>query len=54
MDGSRVAKWYIFKPKSPTLGTYIWEGVEMKNIGILYDLLEHLEHFTSIWYILRR
>jgi hypothetical protein len=44
---SRVARWFIFRPKIP-----IWVnlgGIGMENVGMFCD---HLEHFTTIWYSL--
>jgi hypothetical protein len=39
---SRVARWFIFKPKNPNLGTF-WRALEWKM----------LVHFMTIWNILR-
>jgi hypothetical protein len=41
----KVASWFILKQKIP-----IWvnlRGLEVENVGIFYD---HLEHFMAIWY----
>jgi hypothetical protein len=43
--GSRVTRWYIFKPKIP-----IWVNFGMKKVGIFYGILEY---FIVILYILR-
>jgi hypothetical protein len=43
---SRVARWYIFKPKNPNLGK-ILEGLGIKKVGMFYG---HLEYITTIWY----
>jgi hypothetical protein len=40
---SRVARWFIFKTKNPSLGGPCYG----KNVGISLD---HLEYFTAIWY----
>jgi hypothetical protein len=42
LSSSRVARWFVFKPKIP-----IW--VNWVNAGIFYG---HLEYLTVIWYIL--
>jgi hypothetical protein len=53
--GSRVARWYISKPKIPF--GYILEGLRIENVCI--DILwsfevfyNHLACFMAIWYIL--
>jgi hypothetical protein len=41
-----VARWFIFKPKNPTLGKF-WEALE-------WDMFIYfMEYFTAIWYNLR-
>jgi hypothetical protein len=42
---SRVARWFVFKPKIPN-----WVNFGMENLGIYYD---HLVYFTSTGNILR-
>jgi hypothetical protein len=44
---SKVARWFIFKPKIP-IGA-ILEGLELENFDIFCG---HLEYFTDIWDIL--
>jgi hypothetical protein len=59
---SSVARWYIFKPKSP-----IWvnfEGLSMEDVCIFMTIWSvllpkvtfyvHLVHFVVIWYIFPR
>jgi hypothetical protein len=66
---TRVARWFVFKPKIP-----IWvnfEGLAMENLGIFYDHLVyvtaignilwpfgifcgHLVYFSPFWYFLPR
>jgi hypothetical protein len=42
---TRVARWYIFKPKFPNL-----EGLNgMENAGVFYARLKYI---TAIWYLL--
>jgi hypothetical protein len=50
---SRVARWFVFKPKYQ-LGK-ILEGLAMGNVGIFYVYLVHFTaiYFVAIWYILR-
>jgi hypothetical protein len=60
-DLTRVARWYIFKPKNPHLGNFWrvlqWEMVVyfmniwsiLQSFVILYG---HLVYFVKIWYIL--
>jgi hypothetical protein len=43
---TRVARWYIFKPKIP-----IWvilEGLEMEMVGIFYGPLQPLGTFYGL------
>jgi hypothetical protein len=47
-ESSRVARWFIFKPKIPIFGL-ILEGLGTENVGIFYD---HLKYFRAIWYTL--
>jgi hypothetical protein len=41
---SRVARWFIFKPKKSQFGN-ILEGLGMENVVIFYD---DLEYFMAI------
>jgi hypothetical protein len=44
---SRVARWFVFKPKIP-----IWEkfqGLRLENVALFYG---HLEYYMDIWDIL--
>jgi hypothetical protein len=40
--GTRVARWFVFKPKFPN--GFILEGLGMENV--FYD---HLKYFMAIW-----
>jgi hypothetical protein len=40
----QVARWFVCKSKIKIL-----EGLEMENVGIIYD---HLEYLKAIWYTL--
>jgi hypothetical protein len=42
---SRVARWFVIKPKNPNLGKF-FGGLAIENLGIFYD------HFTAIGNIL--
>jgi hypothetical protein len=44
---SRVARWFVFKPKNRNLGKFWREKFGMKNVCLFYD---HLEYLTAIWY----
>jgi hypothetical protein len=46
---SRVARWFLFKPKNPNLGKFILEGLRLENVDMFCG---HLEYFTDIWDIL--
>jgi hypothetical protein len=56
---SRVARWYIFKPKTP-----VWVNFAMEDVGIFYgnlvyfpaiwSICGHLVYFMVIWYIFSR
>jgi hypothetical protein len=53
-ERSRVARWYIFKPKIPSW--VILEGLAMEDVGniiwpfgLFYD---HMVYFMAIWCIL--
>jgi hypothetical protein len=58
---SRVAGWYIFKPKNPYLGKF-WRTLNWKRLVYFMAILSilrpnglfyaHLVHFVVIWYIL--
>jgi hypothetical protein len=53
MPSSRVATWYIFKPKIPILvyfgGPYIYV---MENVGIFYAQLDILWSFGTFFPVL--
>jgi hypothetical protein len=40
-----------FHTKKSNLGMYIFDGLGMKNIGIVYSLFGQFD-FTAFWYIL--
>jgi hypothetical protein len=51
---SRVARWFVFKPKFPNFGIFLraldWKnGYVLWPFGIFY---RHLGYFMTIWYIL--
>jgi hypothetical protein len=57
---SRVARWFLFKPKIPHLGKFwralVWKmviyfmalGNSLQTLGICHD---HWVHFVFVWYI---
>jgi hypothetical protein len=42
---TRVAGWFIFKPKHPNLGQF-WRPLDWKKVDLFYG---HLEYFTFTW-----
>jgi hypothetical protein len=44
---SRIARWFILKPKISTYLGLFCRALEWKNVGIVYV---HLVSFMSIWY----
>jgi hypothetical protein len=44
---TRVARWFVFKPKIKIWGNF--GGLAMEDVGIFYG---HLVHFTAFCYIL--
>jgi hypothetical protein len=47
MVGCRVARWFVFKPKSQNGKKF--QGLRLENLDIFYG---HLEYFTDIWDII--
>jgi hypothetical protein len=43
-----VARWYIFRPKNPNLGTFWRALLAMEDFIIVYG---PLVYFSEIWYI---
>jgi hypothetical protein len=58
LKASRVARWYIFKPKSTILVYFVSKALGMETFDtfycyFVYILCGHFLYFMTIWYFMR-